>query len=98
VAVAGDALKYLLGYKDRSLMVDDAHKQAIIPGNNGVFQPTVVRAGRVVATWKRTLTKRAVAVTVHPLARFGAADRRHAEKALEPYATFLGRPLEVTWP
>jgi hypothetical protein len=90
--------EYLLGYKDRSLMVDDAYKQAIIPGGNGVFQSTVVRAGRVVATWKRTLTRKAVAVTVQPLARLGTADRRHAEEALRPYAAFVGLPLEVTWP
>jgi hypothetical protein len=90
--------EYLLGYKDRSLMVDDAHKQAIIPGNNGVFQWTVVRAGRVVATWKRTLNRTAVAVTVQPLVRFGAADRRGAEVALAPYAEFVGLPLEVRWP
>jgi hypothetical protein len=90
--------EYLLGYKDRSLMVDDAHKQAIIPGNNGIFQATVVRAGRVVATWKRTLTRTAVAVAVRPLVPFGAADRRHTEAALQPYAAFLGQPLQVTWP
>jgi hypothetical protein len=90
--------EYLLGYLDRSLMVDEAHKQAIVPGNNGVFQPTIVRGGRVVATWKRALTRQAVSVTVRPLARLGAADRRHAERALEPYAAFLGRPLAVSWP
>ncbi|MFD2355341.1 DNA glycosylase AlkZ-like family protein [Nonomuraea ferruginea] len=36
--------EYLLGYKDRSLMVADEHKAAIIPGGNGVFRSTVVRA------------------------------------------------------
>ena len=68
--------EYLLGYKDRSMMVDDAHKQAIIPGGNGVFQATIVRGGRVVGTWKRTLTKKAVVVAVRPLVPLGAADRQ----------------------
>jgi hypothetical protein len=90
--------EYLLGYKDRSMMVDDAHKQAIIPGNNGVFMSTIVRAGRVVATWKRTLTKKAVVVAVQPLVPFSAADRARAEAALQPYAAFLELPLRVTWP
>jgi Winged helix DNA-binding domain len=90
--------EYLLGYKDRSMMLDEAHKQAIIPGGNGVFQPTIVRAGRVVATWKRgPAAKRDTVVEVRALAPLGAADRRRAEAALAPYAEFMGRPLLPRW-
>ncbi|WP_091302544.1 winged helix DNA-binding domain-containing protein [Micromonospora halophytica] len=87
--------EYLLGYKDRALMLDPAHKQAVIPGGNGVFQSTVVRAGRVVGTWKRTLGKTRVTVTVHPLAD---VDRAPVEAALTGYARFVGLPLKLTWP
>ncbi|MEV4201679.1 winged helix DNA-binding domain-containing protein [Micromonospora globbae] len=87
--------EYLLGYKDRSLMLDAAHRDAIIPGNNGVFQPTVVQAGRVVGTWKRAVGRREVKVVVRPLA---ALDRPRVEKALDRYAGFLGLPLRVDWP
>jgi hypothetical protein len=90
--------EYLLGYRDRSLMVDDAHKQAIIPGGNGVFQATIVRDGRVVGIWKRNLTKKAVVVSAQPLVRFRAAERKCAEAALQPYADFQRLPLEVRWP
>ncbi|MEE3917705.1 hypothetical protein V2I01_00080 [Micromonospora sp. BRA006-A] len=38
--------EYLLGFKDRSLMLDPAHAAAVVPGNNGVFRSTVVRGGR----------------------------------------------------
>ena len=89
--------EYMLGYKDRSMMLDDAHKEAIVPGGNGVFQATIVRGGRVVGTWKRSLTKKAVAVTARPLVRFRAADRRCAEAALQPYADFVELPLQVHW-
>jgi hypothetical protein len=87
--------EYMLGYKDRAMMLDDAHKDAIIPGGNGVFQSTMVRAGRVVGTWKRALGKKAVTVSVTPLVPFKAADRRNATAALEPYARFVGLPLTV---
>ncbi|MGK5741588.1 winged helix DNA-binding domain-containing protein [Micromonospora sp. URMC 103] len=87
--------EYLLGYKDRSLMLDAAHRDAIIPGNNGIFQPTVVRAGRVVGTWKRAVSKTRVTVTVRPLA---PVDRPRTERALARYAEFLGLPLRVDWP
>jgi hypothetical protein len=90
--------EYMLGYKDRALMVDAAHLSAIIPGGNGVFQATIVRGGRVVATWKRTLGRKAVTVTVFPLAPLKASDRRSAVEALEPYAAFVGLPLAVRWP
>ncbi len=90
--------EYLLGFKDRSLMVDAEHKQAIIPGNNGVFQSTIVRGGRVIGTWKRSLTKANVVVDVRPLVPLGAAERDAVQAALEPYAGFLGVPLVLRWP
>ena len=34
--------EYLLGFKDRALMLAAEHKQAIIPGENGIFQATIV--------------------------------------------------------
>ena len=78
-------------------MLDPADKQAVIPGGNGVFQSTVVRAGRVVGTWKRTLTRTRATVTVHPLAPFDAALRSRVETALERYARFLDLPLRHSW-
>lgn len=90
--------EYLLGYKDRSLMVDAEHKQAIIPGGNGVFQSTIVRAGRVIGTWKRTVGRSRTVVTVLPLVTLRAADRKRVEKAFWPYERFLGQPLEIRWP
>jgi hypothetical protein len=89
--------EYLLGFKDRSMMVDDAHKQAIVPGGNGVFQSTIVRAGRVVGTWKRTLGKKAVAVDVLPLVPFGPADRARVEHAFTHYGDFVGLPVVSRW-
>ncbi|MEU5947684.1 winged helix DNA-binding domain-containing protein [Micromonospora sp. NPDC047465] len=89
--------EYLLGYKDRSLMLDAAHRDAIVPGGNGVFQATVVRGGRVVGTWKRTVGRDRVAVTVRPLTPLGAARRAGVERALGRYAAFLDRALYVDW-
>jgi hypothetical protein len=89
--------EYLLGYKDRSLMVDAEHMTAIIPGGNGVFRATLVRDGQVLATWKRTLTKQAVKVEVTPVLRVTKAERIRAEAALQPFAAFLERDLNLIW-
>lgn len=89
--------EYLLGYKQRSLMVDPDHMKAVIPGGNGIFRSTLVSDGRVVATWKRTLTAKTVKVEVTPVVTLTKADQRRAESALAPYAAFLGRDAAVTW-
>jgi hypothetical protein len=90
--------EYLLGFKDRSMMVAPEHKQAIIPGGNGVFQPTIVRAGRVIATWKRTTARANVTVTVQPLIALKARDRKRIEGVLDGYGRFVGKPVQVRWP
>ncbi|MCY1144555.1 winged helix DNA-binding domain-containing protein [Actinoplanes sp. Pm04-4] len=88
--------EYMLGYKDRSLMTDDF--EAVVPGGNGVFRSTLVEAGRVRATWTRTLTRKGVTVTVEPLTSFSQRDRDAAAKALEPYAAYLDLALTVKNP
>ncbi|MFG1777605.1 winged helix DNA-binding domain-containing protein [Micromonospora sp. NPDC049048] len=90
--------EYLLGFKDRSLMLDPAHAQAIVPGGNGVFRATVVRDGRVVGTWKRTVGRARVTVAVSPLVPFDEATRTRVADALSRYAGFLGLPLHIDWP
>jgi hypothetical protein len=89
--------EYMLGYKDRSMMLDDAHKEAIVPGGNGVFQSTIVRAGRVVGTWKRTVGAKTVTVDARALVDLSAADRSRVSAAFEPYAAYLGLALRVRW-
>lgn len=89
--------EYLLGYKDRSLMLAAEHKQAIIPGGNGIFQWTVVRDGRVIGTWHRRRSTKAIIVEVRPLTRLTVVDRQRVEAALEPYGRFEQTPRQVAW-
>jgi hypothetical protein len=89
--------EYLLGYKDRSLMVEAAGMAAVIPGKNGVFRATLVRDGRVVATWKRTLAASTVRVAAHAIGRLSKADHRRAEGAWQPFGEFHGRDVVVHW-
>ncbi len=90
--------EYLLGFKERSLMLEPEHLNAVIPGGNGVFQSTLVQQGRVVATWKRTRRTTKTVVDVSPLTRTTAAKRREAAVALDAYGRFIGQPLEIRWP
>ncbi|MGY1688571.1 winged helix DNA-binding domain-containing protein [Geodermatophilus sp. SYSU D01105] len=44
--------EFVLGYADRSCAVPPEFADRIVPGNNGVFRPTVVHGGRVLGTWR----------------------------------------------
>lgn len=56
----------VLGYGDRSaVMTAEQERVHVVPGKNGVFRPTVIRAGRALGTWQRP-TRRGATVTVTP--------------------------------
>jgi hypothetical protein len=84
--------EHLLGYKDRSAVLAAEHAAKIVPGNNGMFLPTMVVAGQVVGTWKRRLKKNALEILLHPFTHLGAGDVRVMEAA-KWYSDFLGLPL-----
>ncbi len=84
--------EYLLGYKDRSAVLDAKHAPKIVPGNNGVFLPMIVVAGLVIGTWKRTLGKNAIDVVLNPFTPLGDSEEKAIEAA-KRYSNFLGLPL-----
>ena len=89
--------EYLLGFKDRALMLDPEDRQAVVPGGSGTFLPTVVRDGQVVGTWRRIATRARTVVMVRELRPLSARDRRAAEAAFARYADYLGAPVETRW-
>ena len=85
--------EYLLGYKDRSHILEKAHATLVVPGGNGVFKPMMVQDGRVVGTWRRQLKARSVEISFHPFDKSpGIASLR---KEAEKYADFLGPGLTL---
>ena len=88
--------EYMLGYGDRSAMLDPAFNQRICPGNNGMFQPTIVADGTVLGTWKRTLKKATVDIVLDPFVPLTVAVRGGIDAAAERYARFHGRDARVS--
>ncbi|WP_426624104.1 winged helix DNA-binding domain-containing protein [Leifsonia sp. McL0607] len=78
--------EYLLGYQDRRAVLDDEHFNRIVPGGNGVFQPTVVARGRVVGTWRRPGGDGAVDLQSFVL--LTATQQRAAALSAEAYRRF----------
>jgi hypothetical protein len=58
--------EFVLGYGDRTAVVPAGFADRIVPGGNGMFRPTVVHGGRVVATWRWTGRGAKRTVTVEP--------------------------------
>lgn len=85
--------EYLLGYRDRRAVLKPEHSGAVVPGNNGVFMPTIALDGRIAGTWKRTIGRGAVAVAYHPFAPLSDSQRHTLDDAAARYARFLGLAL-----
>ena len=86
----------VLGFKDRSLIVPDAHRQKIVPGNNGMFMPTIVAGGRVVGTWKRTVKASRVEVEPRPFEPLSKAATTAFEAEAARYGAYLGLEAVVS--
>ena len=88
--------EYLLGYRDRTASLDPAVAQKIQPGSNGIFSSTIVIDGKVVGTWKRELTKKAVKISTSPFRTLSKAEMRGVEVASKRYCEFLGVQGEIS--
>jgi hypothetical protein len=89
--------EFILGYKDRSLVLAGEHRNRIVPGGNGVFQPTVIDRGRVVATWRRTNRPKRVQITVLPFQPLSRAARNRIEAAFDAYADYVEKDVAVAF-
>ena len=62
--------EFVLGYGDRSAVLDAEFADRIVPGGNGMFRPTVVHDGRIVGTWGGTGRGAARTVSAVPFTAF----------------------------
>lgn len=85
--------EYLLGYKDRSAVLSEAHSFKVIPGKNGIFLPTVVADSQVIGTWKRMPKKKTVELALTPFTSLEKQFKEKAAHAAEAYSRFLELPL-----
>ena len=82
--------EYILGYKDRTLVIEPEFLDAICPGGNGVFKPTIVSDGQVVGTWARTLKKKTVEITLEPFDTLRSDEMEGVAEAAMQFGAFLG--------
>lgn len=82
--------EYVLGYRDRSAVLDAQFANAICPGGNGMFAPTIVSEGRIVGTWKREIKTKTVEISINPFFPLQAAEMSLVDEAATEFGAFLG--------
>lgn len=87
----------LVGYRDRSAILDPQYSTLVVPGSNGMFNPIMVLDQRVVGTWKRTLSQQTVTLSMSPFAPLSAAQAQQFMIPAERYGQFLGKSVLVEW-
>ena len=65
--------EFVLGYGDRRPILDPEFAGRIVPGNNGMFRPSVVHRGQIVGTWQWAGRSAKRTVTATPFTSFPAA-------------------------
>lgn len=87
--------EYILGYKDRSAVLEPQYSEKIVPGNNGMFMSTIVSSGKVVGTWKRTIKKDKIIISPAPFTSLSKAETKGLDVAAERYGRFMSMAVEV---
>ncbi|MDP5227928.1 MULTISPECIES: winged helix DNA-binding domain-containing protein [Arthrobacter] len=82
--------EYILGYTDRSAVLDAGHFELIVPGGNGMFKRTTMSGGVTDGTWS---TDSRGAVVLEPFAVNGErpAPHRSSETRAAAYLRFMNR-------
>ncbi|HKC29045.1 MAG TPA: winged helix DNA-binding domain-containing protein, partial [Jatrophihabitans sp.] len=84
---------YLIGYRDRSAIIDPDRVGSVYHG--GLIRPTVLVDGRVAGTWQLERIKGQV--RVQPFEPFSGAVRRAVDAELADIGRFLDRELAVSF-
>lgn len=84
---------YLVGYKDRSPLIDAGRRPQVYVG--GVIRPTVLVDGRVVGRWQLLRGAESARITVHLFDALPTRAATELEREAEDIAAFLGMPTTL---
>lgn len=84
--------EYILGYKDRSAVLAAEFSDRIVPGNNGMFLPTLVIDGQVAGTWKKVVRAKSQALLITPFTSLNRGQTAGIEPFVKRYEQYSGIP------
>jgi hypothetical protein len=87
--------EFLLGYQNRTAVLDTKHAAVISPGGDGTFLPAIVLNGSVVGVWGRTIRNGAMDIRATAFTSFGRKDLDLIQNAVARYAEFMGLKADL---
>jgi hypothetical protein len=80
---------YLMGYRQRTAMLPEAHKRRVLPGG-GIIHPTLVVDGAVAGAWRWQRSKAGTVITIEPFEPLSTRVRRALPAAAATLERCLG--------
>ncbi len=90
--------EYLLGYKDRDAVLLQKYATRIVPGNNGIFRPTIVTNGQVIGVWRREDKRQESLLQIEPFGELAPMAKKKLPEAGALYGRFFGLSVRVVLP
>lgn len=87
--------EYLIAYKDYLPVFDQPVLEQVRLNEEFVKGHILVRNGKVIGGWSRTLTKKEAVISLKLLVDLDDEDRVALQNAIEKYAAFLGVPVRL---
>src|SRR6185436_18562138 len=87
--------EYLVSYKDRSAAFE-ANDSQETPGGSMILGPVIVIGGRVIGSWKRSLERNSVLISLNHFAPFSTRESQLVADAADRYGAFLGMTAVLT--
>ncbi len=79
----------LIGYKDRSTIIDSSVSKFIPNPKNGIFSSNILIDGKVVGSWKRAFVKGRVEMELKPFRKFDTKEKEEVDAAVNRYKSFV---------
>ena len=86
---------YLVGYRDRGLLIDAARRPDVYAG--GMIRPAVLLDGRVIGTWRLARTPTAATIELTPFGSLTMKVCTAVEEEADDISRFLALPTALTF-
>jgi hypothetical protein len=83
--------EYIISYKDRTNLMNPKSVEVLDARGSVIFNHTILIDGQIVGTWKRTLQKASVSVTITPFLKFNKKQETAIAKAIKEYGNFINK-------
>jgi len=86
--------EFMISYTDRSASIDKKYAKAILVGN-GIFRPIIVKDGKAIGIWLRTVKKNHVVISTKFFSAKEKMKKSEIAPLIEPFGKFLDMEIKL---